>query len=248
MLLAERKVAVVSGAAGGIGRATALKLAEEGYTVIGTDTNVQGLDRTLRQLLDIGSDNGVISFDVRDEDAWKDCASFCAENFGRVDCLVNNAGISTRDKVEDCTLEFWHEVMDTNVTSMMLSMKHMIPLMIKNGKGSIVNVSSVGALAGIGGGTVYPASKGAVRSLSKRVAANYGAYHIRVNTVFPGWIKTDMVKNARKEKEEFFLQRQPLKYFGRAEDVAEAIVFLAGDKARFITGAEIVVDGGFTAN
>ncbi len=244
----KRKTAMVTGATSGIGRAVVRELLAEGVVVYAVGRRKERLQELVREAESRGERCIPLNFSVDEEAGWEQAVRLCGQMEGTLDYLVNNAGVSSREKVCECGLEEWHRIMDNNVTSMFLGMKHCIPLMQKNGGGSIVNVSSVGALTGIGGGTAYPASKGAIRALSRRVAVNYGEDNIRVNTVFPGWIKTEMTQNARKEKEASFLERQALKTCGLPEDVASCICFLLSDKARFVTGAELVVDGGFTAN
>lgn len=235
------KVILITGAACGIGRACVKLFVEQGAIVIACDCNKE----ELLSLCDKNIQSYILN--VENEKEWKAVINKTIESYKHIDVLVNCAGISSRDIVTEGTSELWHRVLDVNAYGPYLGMKYCLPHMQNQRRGSIVNITSVGAIVGIGGGTVYPASKGAVYSMTRRIAAMFGIYNIRANMVCPGWIKTDMTKDARKEKEEQFIERQALKQIGDPIDVAQAVVFLASDKAKFITGTEVIVDGGFTA-
>lgn len=241
----ENKVVIVTGGAKGIGKACVDILLQEGASVVAIDKDSQALI----ELKEKQNTQRLLTFNlsVAEEENWVKIVEETVKKWNTIDILINNAGVSTRDKCAECAIEFWNEMISINLTSQFLGMKHCLPIMMKNEKGSIVNLSSVGGMVGIGGGTVYPATKGAILSMTRRVAIDYGKYNIRVNSVIPGWIETPMAAQARPEKKQQFLDRQALKYFGKPEDAAKAILFLASDDARFISGAELKVDGGFLA-
>lgn len=241
------KVAIVTGAQTGIGKATCLCLGEKGSIVIATGRNIKKLNLLKDEMNRKGYTCDVFLLDVANEEQWIHMCECVYEKYHAIDYLVNNAGITSREKVHEGTRELWDCIMDTNAYGPYLGMKHCIPYMQKNQYGSIVNVTSVGGIVGIGGGTAYPASKGALYSMTRRVAVNYGVDHIRANIVCPGWIETPMTKKAREEKRQQFMDRQALKYFGKPEDIAYTIVFLLSDLSRFTTGSQLIVDGGFTA-
>ena len=236
----EEKVIVITGAACGIGRACVNLFAEQGATVIACDHNEEGLLSFCNKRIK------AYILHVENEKEWETVITNVIQLYTRIDVLVNCAGISSRDIVTEGTSELWHRILDVNALGPYLGMKYCLPYMQNQKKGSIINITSVGAIVGIGGGTAYPASKGALYSMTRRIAAMFGIYNIRANMVCPGWIKTNMTKGARKEKEEQFIERQALKQIGDPIDVAHAVVFLASDKAKFITGTEVIVDGGFT--
>lgn len=241
-MIGIEKVIIITGAASGIGKSCVEILSEENVIIIATD-----ISYPMNEFHELYNQVYSYGLDVSKSESWDLLVHEIEDNFGIVNALVNCAGISSRDKVVTGEIEEWNKVINTNLLGPYLGMKYCIPSMLKQNKGAIVNLSSVGAHVGIGGGTVYPASKGAIYSMSRRVANDYGKDNIRVNIVTPGWIKTKMTENARKEKEQQFLDRQALKFIGEPKDVAELIKFLISDKARFITGAEFIVDGGFTS-
>ncbi len=235
------KIALVTGAANGIGKAIVELFYQEGANVIAVDI----MEKELYSYC-YSNNYNCMKLDVSKEEDWIKVINAIHQKYGQLDILVNNAGIVSGEKVADGTVEIWDQVMDVNAKGTYLGMKYVIPLMQKAGSGSIVNISSIAALIGTGGGTTYHASKGAIRAMSKRVATHYGQDNIRVNSIYPGWIETNMTKNPRKEKKEDFEKRQVLPYFGQPQDIAEGVLFLSSDKSRFITGAELVVDGGYT--
>lgn len=241
------KVAIVTGSISGMGYRTSELLSEEGAYVIATGLDMEILKELQADLQARNLVCDVMELDVTKEEQWRAVIKFVLDKYNRIDILANIAGVSSREKVEDGDRDIWNQIMDINAYGTYLGMKHCIVDMKKHG-GAIVNISSVAGQIGIGGGTVYPASKGAVRAMSKRVAVDYGKENVRVNTIFPGWILTPMTENAREAKRKIFLDRQCLKYFGTPDDIAQAVLFLVSDKAKFITGAELVIDGGFTAS
>ena len=186
--------------------------------------------------------------DVTSEADWERAVGAVMEGFGALDVLVNNAGIYNRALVEDTTLEEWERVMSVNSSGVFLGTKAAIPAMRKSGGGSIVNMSSVAGLVGSRTQTVYNASKGAVRLLTKSTAVQYAPEGIRANSVHPGVIETDMMKEVIRTEEERStrISLTPIPRFGTPEDVAHGVLFLASDEASYVTGAELVIDGGLT--
>ncbi len=248
------KVALVTGAASGIGRASAEALAREGASVVLTDVQV---DKGVDVAAGIGKAGGKAVFarqDVTSEQEWGEIVRRIEKDFGRLDVLVNNAGIAVGGLVTDLTLEEFQRQMSVNVDSVFLGTKTALPLMRKTGGGSIVNISSVAGLRGAPRLSAYCASKGAVRLFTKAVALECAAMKdgIRVNSVHPGIIDTPIWgqvipgSNEPPDLDALSAFRVPLGVKGQPADIANAIVFLASDESRYMTGEEVVIDGGLT--
>lgn len=250
----EDRVAIVTGGALGIGRATAEVLAREGACVAVVDVlEPEGSDVAAA----IRKEGGVAQFwrlDVTEEEDVRNVFAEIHDHFERLDILVNNAGISgTNAPTHEVTVSDWEAVMDVNVKGVFLCTKHAIPYLREAGRGSIVNLSSIYGLVGGPDVPPYHASKGAVRLMTKTDALLYAEDAIRVNSVHPGYVWTPMVKNHLEGMEDPEAARaelealHPLGHIGEAEDVAYAIVYLASEESKFVTGSELVVDGGYTA-
>ena len=240
----EGKVVVVTGAARGQGRAEAEHLAREGAHVWVTDV----LDEDGKSYVDAWSGPGSLTYqhvDVSSEDDWATLRTAIEEKHGRVDGLVNNAGIPARDRLPNVDIEQWDRSMAINVTGPLIGIQTLYPLMQQGA--SIVNIVSV---AGLGGHVAapYTASKWALRGLTKVAALEFGPAGIRVNAVFPGLIDTQIMAGASPAFREVAVAETPLGRIGQAEDVAPLIVYLVSDESAYVTGAEIAVDGGMTGH
>ena len=257
----QGRVAIVTGAGSvgpgwGNGRAAAVLFAEEGAKVFAVDNKAAAMEETLRQIRASGGTVATHGCDVTDSAAVKDMVEACRSQFGRVDILLNNVGGSAPGGPVEMSEEVWDAQIDVNLKSVFLGCKHAIPVMIAQGGGVIVNTASTSGLRWTGSAQVaYAASKAAIIQMSKVMAVQYAKQGIRVNTVIPGQMHTPMVEArlARQrtggDVESLLAQRQkriPLGFMGDGRDTAKAALFLASDDARFITGAEIVVDGGMT--
>ena len=248
----EGKVAIVSGGAHGMGAVEAKLFGREGARVVIADIRDQDGQRIEAEINEAGGQALYVHTDVTDESAWANVVNRAVQRFGRLDVLVNNAGISSRAVPDDDSLDAWTRIMDINSTGVFLGAKHAIQQMQKNGGGSIVNISSIAGLVGmLSGHPAYNASKGSVRLFTKAMAVRYGRENIRVNSVHPGYmppmmgsVSTEEVRTGRSAMVE---DQVPMGREGRQEEVANAVLFLASDDASYITGAELVVDGGFTA-
>jgi NAD(P)-dependent dehydrogenase (short-subunit alcohol dehydrogenase family) len=246
----EDKVAIVTGAASGIGRATAIGLAHEGARVALADIDENG-GASVSALVDAAG--GVGLFRRTDVASTRDVAALVASTvrrFGRLDILVNNAGVAVEGSVTDISEQDWNRVLDVNLTSMWRGMHFAIPEMLKTGGGSIVNTSSVQASIGFVGWAGYAASKGGIDALTRQVAVEYASQNIRVNAVVPGTILTPMNERIVRESpdgaeiEAGWLAMHPVRRLGRPEEVAAAIVWLSSDDSSFVTGECLRVDGG----
>jgi 3(or 17)beta-hydroxysteroid dehydrogenase len=249
------KSAVVTGGALGIGRACALKLAEEGAAVAVTDVDVAKGSLVAEEIRGRSGDAIFIEHDVADEAKWDHVMKIVIERYKKLDVLVNNAGVALAKDVEHTTLAEWRWLMSINLEGVFLGTKHAIEAMKATGSGSIVNLSSIEGLVGDPNLAAYNASKGGVRLLTKS-AALYCAkagYNIRVNSVHPGYIWTPMVENYLKSQGDVAQGRKlldslhPIGHVGEPDDIAFGVLYLASDEAKFVTGTELVIDGGYTA-
>jgi 3(or 17)beta-hydroxysteroid dehydrogenase len=249
------KSAVVTGAAVGIGRACALKLADEGAAVAATDLDVEKGSIVVEEIRRRGGDAIFIEHDVADEAAWDQVMRTVVERYKKLDVLVNNAGVALAKDVEHTTLEEWRRLMSINLDGVFLGTKYAVQTMKANRSGSIVNLSSIEGLVGDPNLAAYNASKGGVRLLTKS-AALYCAkagYNIRINSVHPGYIWTPMVENYLKSQGDVAQGRKlldslhPIGHVGEPDDIAYGVLYLASDEAKFVTGTELVIDGGYTA-
>ncbi|MGE6258186.1 SDR family NAD(P)-dependent oxidoreductase [Heyndrickxia sporothermodurans] len=241
------KVAIITGAALGMGAAEAKLFAKEGAKVVATDIMEDSLQEVVNEIKANGGEAIGLKHNVVSEDEWKHVISVAISHYGKVDVLVNNAGIASPKTMAQMEMDEWNKVMDINLNGCVLGMKYVIPEMQKAGGGSLINISSIGGIVGMAGSSPYTAAKGALRSLSKSAAVEYGKDKIRVNSVHPGIIETPMTAESFKDALPYYQTFTQLPYFGQPEDVAYGVLFLASDESRFITGAELVIDGGWTA-
>ena len=244
----DGKVALITGGARGIGEACARLFVAQGGRVMLGDVLADDAAKVARSLSADGATARACPLDVTNEAAWNDTVAQTESAFGPVTVLVNNAGVYRRTLLADTTPEEWDWMMDINAKGVYLGARAVLASMQGAGGGSIVNISSVAGLIG-GAATAYNASKGAVRLLTKSIAVQYGAQGIRCNSIHPAPIETDMgdlsapTPEIRKQR----IAEIPLLRFGEAEEVANCILFLASDESSYVTGGELVVDGGYTA-
>ena len=246
----ENKVALISGGARGIGAAVAKVFAQEGAKLVISDILEDEGRKTAEEITAAGGECVFVRLDVTSETDWEQAAAEVTSRFGRLDILVNNAGITARGNVEETSVADWTRTMDINVKGAFLGSKQAIPIMRAGGGGSIINISSGAGIAPQPGTSgAYAASKGAVRIFSKSTAIQYAAENIRCNSVHPGPIETDMLRATRPDENnlEIMKGRVPLGRFGRAEEIAYGVLYLASDESSFVTGSELVIDGGRTA-
>jgi NAD(P)-dependent dehydrogenase (short-subunit alcohol dehydrogenase family) len=259
----QGKVAIVTGGASGIGAETARQFAQHGAKVLLTDMNATQGAAVADGIVKAGGTAMFAEQDVRDEAAWGSIVALAERSYGRLDILCNIAGISGRDprlniqtsqtagpKLVEQTLAQWNQVMDINATGVFLGTRAAIPAMQRAGGGSIINISSICGIIGSHANAAYHASKGAVRLLSKAAAIQHAPDRIRVNSVHPGFVDTPMTLPghsnpdiARKR-----LEATPLGRFGTPYDIAAGCLYLASDESAWVTGSELVIDGGMTAN
>jgi NAD(P)-dependent dehydrogenase (short-subunit alcohol dehydrogenase family) len=246
------KVALVTGAALGLGRAAALMLAAEGARVVLTDMKEFEGAAVAESIVQTGGEAIFFSQDVAKPDDWARIVAGAVRRFGGLDILVNNAGVALGASIEDTTLEQWRTLMSINLDGVFLGMREVIPVMKARG-GSIINLSSIEGLIGDANLAAYNASKGGVRILTKSAALHCARYKIRVNSVHPGYIWTPMVENYLNGQADPSAAKSaleglhPLGHLGEADDIAHGVVYLASDESKFVTGAELVIDGGYTA-
>lgn len=245
------KVALITGGAHGMGAEEARLFAREGAKVAIADIREEDARKVEAQIAETGGEAMVVLLDVSKEDQWERSVAAVVAQFGKLDILVNNAGISSRAVDDPWSLENWNRIMNINSTGVFLGTKHAIPKMQAAGGGSIVNMSSImGLVGGESGHTAYSASKGSVRLLTKATAVRYGKDGIRANSVHPGYMPpmlSGIPDEEVRTQRQHLIDATPLRREGERIEVANAVLFLASDEASFITGAELVVDGGFTA-
>ena len=247
------KVAFVTGGGDGIGRAIAVQFAQGGASVVVTGRTEEKLNETVRLIESAGAKGLAVTCDVRNEDEVKAALQRTKDAFGRLDMAVNNAGVDEKASPSaDQSTEEWKRVLDTNVLGVFLCTKHEVPLLLEQGGGTIVNISSGAGVIGVKGQSAYVASKHAVIGFTKSVALDYVAQGIRVNVVAPGMTETDMMmKRATGGKPENIAKAMsgaPIGRFARTEEIASAVTWLCSDEATYMIGATVVVDGGQTVD
>ena len=245
------KIGVVTGGSAGIGRAAALALAANGAIVVVADLDVERGGQVVSDILAKGGVASFVRTDVADDDSVAALMAATIDLYGGLDFAFNNAGIEGQPApTAECTLENWHRTLAVNLTGVWLCMRHEIPLMLRTGRGSIVNCASVAGLVGFPTIPAYVASKHGVVGLTKTAALEYAEQGIRVNAVCPGVIDTEMVERftgGQPEAEAAMIATEPVGRLGQPEEIADAVVWLCSDRSSFVTGQAIAVDGGFVA-
>ncbi|MDX8439172.1 glucose 1-dehydrogenase [Mesorhizobium australafricanum] len=249
------KVAFVTGAGLGLGRASSLLLASEGAKLVVSDIDESLAGNTAAEIAKAGGEALTLRHDVSKPDDWLSAMAAIEQRFGRLDVLVNNAGIAVAKTIEDTTLAEWRRTMAVNLDGVFLGCQEGIRLMKKSGGGSIINLSSIDGIIGEAHLAAYCASKGGVRTLTKAVAVHCAErrYGIRCNSIHPGYIWTPQTENylrdlGKLEQEKAkALSRHPIGFLGEPGDIAYMVLYLASDESKFVTGSEMVVDGGYLA-
>ncbi|MGE5590632.1 MAG: SDR family NAD(P)-dependent oxidoreductase [Bacillota bacterium] len=250
----DGKMCIVTGAAMGIGAATAIRLAHEGGIVILADLDEAAAGQVAAKIRADGGRAEAVACNVGEEEDVKNLIAHVDKQYGRLDVLVNNAGISgPTGRIDDISLDGWNKLMAVNLTGVFLCTREALPIMRRQQGGSIINLSSIYGLVGSQDAAPYHASKGAVRLFTKATALQVAKDHIRVNSVHPGFIQTPMVEGFARASGNAdtvmaaLVTLHPLGRLGKAEEIAAGIAFLASEDASFMTGSELVIDGGYTA-
>ena len=244
----EGKVAIITGGANGMGAEEARLFAREGAKVVVADVQNEEGEAVVSQIAESGGTGVYIHVDVTDESDWQRLVDQTVSQLGKLDILVNNAGISSTAYADPMDLEGWTRIMDVNATGVFLGTRAAIPAMKESGGGSIVNISSImGFVGGEGGHPAYHASKGAVRIFTKAIAVKYGPDGIRANSVHPGFMPPMTTSRPQQSVRDEQISLTPLRRTGEVHEVAYGVLFLASDEASYITGTELVIDGGFIA-
>lgn len=249
----QGKVAIITGGAVGIGRATALLFGREGAKLVIADMDAEKGTEFEGTLKEMGLEGFFVKADVRESGEVEGVVEATMKRFGRIDTLVNNAGVAASIPVVELSEEDWDRIVDTNLKGTYLCCKYAIPKMIEGGGGTIVNLGSVHGLVGKARVAAYNAAKAGVINLTRNMALDYAPHNIRVNAVCPGYVETEMVRRAINRNEnpakayEELVQLHPMGRLGRPEEIAHAILFLASDESSFATGSSLVIDGGYTA-
>ena len=244
----DHKTAIVTGASQGMGESEALLFASEGAKVILCDVDEIKGEKVAAGIRDSGGTAEFIRCDVTNETEWEDVIEKTIKKFSSLDILVNNAGLSSGSTNDHLSTEWWRKIMDVNSTGVFLGTKLAAEVMKMQKSGSIVNISSImGFVGGENGHPAYHASKGAVRIFTKAMAVKYGPYGVRVNSVHPGFMPPMTSSYRRPQSTDENIKRTPLRRKGDVIEVANGVMFLASDEASFITGTELVIDGGFLA-
>lgn len=240
----KNKVAIITGAASGMGYAEAIRFAEEGAKVVVADLNLEGAIRVAEKINNAGGQAISIQVDVTSKENIQQCVNTAVEIFGPIDILVNNAGVFDKyANVLDTTLDQWQFYLAVNLTSVFEFSKAVLPSMIERQTGAIVNIASVAGLVAGKGGAAYTTSKHGVVGLTKHLSSEYARYGIKINAVCPGTIETPLIKDIAHNIPK---ETIPARTFGKVEEVASLVVFLASDEAKFMNGAVVPIDGGFT--
>lgn len=248
----QGKVAIVTGAASGLGAASAKRLAQEGARVMLTDRSVAAGEAAAEAILAIGGKAAFMAHDVTSEEDWAAVVAGTLKGFGRIDVLVNNAGVGGGAPLLEMSLADWRALLAINLDGVFLGMRAVGAAMAQAG-GSIINLSSILGKVGQAGAGAYCASKGGVLMLTKAAALEWAPLKIRVNSIHPGYIDTPMVSQALhaaengNEMRDLIISRHALGRLGLPREIADGVVFLASDESSFMTGAELVIDGGYTA-
>ena len=244
----ENKTTLVTGASKGMGESEARLFASQGANVVLCDVDQREGEKTAKSITESGGTAEFMQCDVTNESDWEKVINATTNKFGSLDVLVNNAGLSSGSTEDHLSSEWWHKIMDVNATGVFLGTKIAAEIMREQQSGSIINISSImGFVGGENGHPAYHASKGAVRIFSKAMAVKYGPYGVRVNSVHPGFMPPMSSSYRSPSIQAENIKRTPLRRTGEVIEVAYGVLFLASDESSFITGTELVIDGGFIA-